>query len=273
MYSNFTCWPISEFAQSIGARNLAMLVAYFDESGTHGNKSKAVCISGFVGTSTEWARLEKPWSEHLLTLGVSTFHASECEAGTGEFFGKHRGLRESLANGLTIEIAKRNIALITTAVLVDDWNKCASHELKERFKTPYHFCFEFVMHKIDKWSRANVGGEPVALVFADQEQFKERAKIIHDLYFDSKQNFRLGSLTFAKPQCVIPLQAADLSSYEAYQWLLLKNSVRDDPINLLERRPLLKQLLLCLNDPGDAGFHDCSTLPLLKPMGMIERRD
>ena len=58
-------WPISEFAHSIGAKSLAMLVGYFDDSGTH--RGSGVCvIAGLVSNSIYWGRLELEWQ--ALTL-------------------------------------------------------------------------------------------------------------------------------------------------------------------------------------------------------------
>ena len=58
----FKGWQIQEYAYSIGAKHMAMIVAYFDESGTH-HQSKVISISGLVGTVDEWNRLEIPWKK------------------------------------------------------------------------------------------------------------------------------------------------------------------------------------------------------------------
>ncbi len=63
-----------------------MLVAYFDESGTH-DQSKVVCIAGLVGTAIEWSRIERPWEENLRTTRVPWFHANDCEEGIKLFDG------------------------------------------------------------------------------------------------------------------------------------------------------------------------------------------
>jgi hypothetical protein len=41
-----------------------MLLAYFDDSGTHGN-SEIVVMAGFVGTEEQWKIFEKAWSKKL----------------------------------------------------------------------------------------------------------------------------------------------------------------------------------------------------------------
>lgn len=158
-----------------------MLVGYFDESGVH-DSSKVVCIGGLVGSLLQWARLEKPWAEQLAVTRVSHFHAAKCEAGGDEYFGISRGLRDSLVTGLTNEIADRALFVLVAALRKDDWDVYASAELKKRFQTPYHFCFESILDFVQAWSEKRMDGEPVAVVFAEHREFKSRAAQMYELY-------------------------------------------------------------------------------------------
>ncbi len=154
-------FPILEFAYATrGTRSgvMAMLVAYFDESGTH-DRSKVVSIAGLVGDTKEWARLEAPWAENLATSRIEVFHASERQ-------GLSDGLRESLIAGLCIAIGNRDLTVIGGSLLVADWEAYAPQAMKESYHSPYHFCFEFTMQQINQWSEDHANNEPVALVFA-----------------------------------------------------------------------------------------------------------
>jgi len=61
---------------------------------------------------------------------------------------------------------------IGSAVLRQVWEQKASIAVKDRFVDPYHFCFECCMHQISEWSEKWAGGEPVALVFAEQSEYQ-----------------------------------------------------------------------------------------------------
>src|SRR5712692_10062926 len=87
-------WSIIEFSRfacGLGPEGyIAMLVAYFDESGTHGREAEVTTIAGLVGDSIEWSRLELPWKKRLAeipsNLGkITTFHATDCAGKTGDF--------------------------------------------------------------------------------------------------------------------------------------------------------------------------------------------
>jgi hypothetical protein len=88
-----TPFPVAEFAYAITGRRcayLVMLVAYFDESGTHGQASKVTSVAGLLGHSLEWSRLELPWKKRLRAIPerlgkIATFHATDCENQTEDF--------------------------------------------------------------------------------------------------------------------------------------------------------------------------------------------
>lgn len=195
-----------------------MLVAYFDESGTH-DHSKVVSICGLVGTAIEWSRLERPWRENLATARVSCFHATDCAMGRREFQGMDRPLRDALSRGLSLALADRELAIIGGAVYRDDWNQCAPKHMKDAYRDPYHLCFALALQQLSEWSDKYAGGDPVALVFARQQQFNAYSEKIHELVNGGEHYRHIGSLSFSRPECLIQLQAADHLSYENYQEL------------------------------------------------------
>src|SRR5207302_7156274 len=111
-----------------------MLAAYLDETGLHGD-SPFVAVCGLVGTTLEWSRLERPWAENLRTTRVSVFHATDCENGDEEFFGKSRGIRQSLVSGLSNALSERDLDVVVCGVAQKEWDRCASVETKQRFQT------------------------------------------------------------------------------------------------------------------------------------------
>jgi len=218
-------WPIAEFARSIGAKHLAMLVGYFDDSGTHAGSS--VCmLAGLISSTDHWDRFEHDWKARLLTRrdqGITWFHAFDCEHGFNEFKSTDRPLRESFAFGLSNVICKYadGIVGLSSAVRRDDWDMHAPEFLKERCRyEPYNFVVEHCLQQIAKWSIDQVNGEPVALVFARRRESDAVSEAIHSTYRNGEtyQLPGLGALALANPRLVVQLQAADLFAYEIFQY-------------------------------------------------------
>src|SRR5208337_1040506 len=106
-----------------------------------------------------------------------------------------------------------------------------------RFLTPYHLCFEFCMQQISKWSRSDANGESVALIFAEQREYKTNAaEALYDFYRGkSPWGNELVSLTFAPADAVPALQAAGLLSYEINRYVAGNYSRPNAPARLGER--------------------------------------
>lgn len=232
---------------------MPMVVAYFDETGTHG-PSNFTAVCGFVGTTIEWARLERPWATLLAAHGVTEFHGSKCP----------REILVPLTNALADEIAKRDLDVVVASMAKQDWDRCASAEIKARFVTPYHFCFEFMLHKVVTWSRTYAGGEPVALVFAHHQEYGTHAAEIHNEYHHSAMYPHLGSLSSGEPKELVALQAADLLSYETYRYMTRRIDGGGAEIPL---SPALTALVGMMSSHENAGLYDCENIAALKPSG------
>jgi hypothetical protein len=261
-------WNIREFAGAICGFSepnpyLAMLVAYFDESGIH-DYSKVVSVAGLLGQTRAWSRLEKPWAKNLAVPRIKDlwFHAYECEEGVKQFDGISRPIRESLVAGLTNALLDRGLAFVGGSVFREDWENCAPPEFKQRFPDPYAFCIESAVQEACRFVDHNAPGERVALVIAlpQHKLYREHVELVIDyLYHKSDLYPSLGSVTFGKPQELIPLQAADLFAFENYRYLAArwKHGKGNFPI-----RPNFKRMAES-GLPFHANFHDCDTLKTL----------
>lgn len=202
-----------------------MLVAYFDESGIHGSEAEVTTVAGFIGHTLEWADLEFVWKKKIFPN--QCFHAAECQ-------NKHKTLFVELA-GL---IAERRLIPIAGAVRRDDWNYCSSRIVKERLPTPYHAALMMAFIQALNFIKNHYPSEFLSFVFATCPQYDHYVREVHDVLInDNKHWGNIGSLSFGCPQELIPLQAADLYSYENYQELISQNTRLMPPKPI---RPALK---------------------------------
>jgi len=201
---------------------LAMLRAYFDESGTHGDAPITV-IAGFVATAEVWAALEAEWSKllsPLAELGVTWFHLVDCQHGRKQFDRVRREIREDLIANLADVVSRHDVSAVWAGVNVEEFDRLATPEFRQRFPKPYDLCFDEVVRQIWWWSRHNAQGERVPLMFAVQEEYEKRNIQAYQAWrAHPRAGELLGSLTFDFPKNVVPLQAADFIAGEtAKEW-------------------------------------------------------
>ena len=72
-----------------GQGYVAMMEAYFDESGTQGNAA-ALFVAGYLFEAEDARAFERDLHSLLCPLNITTFHAFECYARSGEFQGMGR---------------------------------------------------------------------------------------------------------------------------------------------------------------------------------------
>lgn len=218
---------IKEFARAVCGYNspdpfLAMLVAFFDESGIH-DHSTVISVGGLIGRMREWDRLEKPWRQNLERPWLPKdlwFHAYECEEGVKQFEGVDRPFRDALVNGLSIALCDRMIGYVGGAVYRSAWDNIATPKLREAYGgSPYAFCVATAMVRAADFAQKVNPGERAALVFALPDlAAKQLAIEVHDKLMGEGYP-GIGALSFSTPQELIQIQAADLIAFEIYQQL------------------------------------------------------
>lgn len=193
---------------------LAMLKAYFDESGTHGG-SHVTALAGWIGTKDAWEELEPQWIAVLAEFadrGVKTFHMTDALAQKGQFERIDIPTLNYILTQLSELLGRSKAVPISSAVVTADWDRIVKDpEFLARFPKPLDLCFENLVQNLALWARRHAGGEQVCPVFAYSREFSPRMAEIGRIY-GAQPWYRdhLGAIAFDYPDRAAPLQAADL---------------------------------------------------------------
>lgn len=203
---------------------MALLRAFFDESGLHG-KSPITGIAGFIGPSEEWEAVEVAWGAELErfreTTGhkINVYHATDCNSGEGPCFGIKNEIRESYNSSLARTlIGFTKIKGFAVSIETEAWNRLASNQFKERYKSPYQLCAENCFQQIGNYSRVVADNNPVALTFAEHNSYSRNISEVFSHYLSNKTWANIKSLSFVSPADCICLQSADMISYESFRY-------------------------------------------------------
>lgn len=211
---------ISEIARLLHGRrthwrSLALLQAFFDESGTHGTARTAV-IAGYVATEVNWDQVQARWQEVLILHGIKKFHATDFFAQEGEFHSMEMLQRESLSVGLVEAIQLGELYTISVAVDAQVYDTVTSSQFRKVFPKPYDLCFNEIIRGIDFWSEQEAQGEEVGLVFSTSDEYDDRSQETFNNWKRYSHLKTIGGLQFNRPDKVPALQCADLLANRLY---------------------------------------------------------
>ena len=198
-------------------RALALLVAYFDESGTH-ERSPITAIGGFVASKAAWEVFETDLAAVLAPYadkGVREFHMTDCLAQEGQYAFIARPHINAILWGIGRALKKAEVTAVYAAVVQDDWDEVVTDgPFRDRFPTTYALCFEEVAVQLARWSRKYGDGEPVVPIFAIADQYQEQAtNAAAAMDRSNRYAGYLSGIAFNRPQVLTPLQAADFAAH------------------------------------------------------------
>lgn len=123
---------------------------------------------------------------------------------------------------------------VSGSVLFADWDRLADPALKQRFLSPYGFCFELCLFHIQAVAREL--NEKALVVYAINEQYEARAAEVAHAYAKNMEHFdRINSCAPGRPETFVELQAADMAAYEMYHLFHSQNSPKRPQIELMPR--------------------------------------
>ncbi|MGH6949961.1 MAG: DUF3800 domain-containing protein [Vitreimonas sp.] len=200
-------------------RVLALLYAYFDESGTHASAEKTV-VAGFVGRALDWYEVQRRWREAM--QGLPTFHYTKMRGkfGYAAFNGVPQDVRGKAIERCADVLAEAPLRGVA-AGFKGDWTRAISQGdgWGIRFPSRYHFCLEACVEQIQAYAADEWDGENVALVFAEHDEYAMRAQELWRTFRGNGFWRNLSAFSYASMEAVPALQAADMIVYETYQCL------------------------------------------------------
>lgn len=276
---------ISELVNSVHPKDghdkaFAMLQAYLDESGIHGD-AHACVVAGYTGSVAAWKKFERPWCRLLKKYALSEFHAQR-------FWGfQEGGKRASPFYSWTDEradefleevfriIEDSRIAPVGAAVPAGDWT-VVPKELRHFLtggdydpnrKTPvtpgapnksYHLALGSCLVNAARHAPA---GSRVHFVLDLNNQLAPYATKLFQKYREKgsiRVRKRLGSISFETSDVALPLQAADLLAFQLYKQVGFKLVGQEQP-----RNPILERALCNLKSQQDIPLYDARGLDLV----------
>jgi hypothetical protein len=182
---------------------MALLTAYFDESGIHEGDHWCV-VAGFVGNDAQWAAFAKDWFEAIKPR--SNLHMTELR------WNQHPERIAPLLAKLGPIPYKYNLKAVGVSLKWSDYNSFVKGKVRERFTKPYQICAQScigaVLYEI-------AGSDDVYFIFDRQEGIRrEVMQTMRDFVFERVGvDSRIKGLDFIKRTSTLCLDPADYLAF------------------------------------------------------------
>jgi hypothetical protein len=197
-------------------RYLAVLIAYFDESGS--KDTPMLTMAGYLSDERRWRIFERDWQKTLKEYCAGYLHMREFAQSRGEFKGWPEWKRKAFLQKL-IWVIKSTVLFRVGAVVPckDYMETVGATDPKDTRRSPFWLCFLSCMSAVLSYCAKNDITDDVALVFDENSESSQHAVGFYSAMKslpEIKNRSQLFSLSFADDKKLTPLQAADLLAYE-----------------------------------------------------------
>lgn len=217
-----------EFASLVlGADRQGLILAlgaFFDDAGTH-DDARVVCWGGFIGTSDQWAKLDRDWKARLDNPvpqdnkpALARFHLSPCKARKGDYLGYSEANSDSLRYDFREIISQSGVVGISFAIDRVAYNLIVPVNAREFLGDAEQVCFGACFNGAYQQARQHYAREKkMHLFFDDVANAKRREKLgatAARVEQEEGSRPKIASATWADMTETRPLQAADTLATE-----------------------------------------------------------
>jgi hypothetical protein len=222
---------------------VAMLEAYFDESGSH-DGSPVLCVAGYLFEKEGAKTLDSKWRQVLERFSLPFFHMVDCAHGAEPF--------DKLSKDERIAVEKEMIALIRShtifgfAVGVDEKEYNNLFRTDNPFGTAYSYCCWTCLTAIHNWiARRAYMNHEIAYFFEAGHRDQGEANIVMQKIFNDpnlRREYRYGAHAFVAKEKVCAIQTADMLAWQHATHIKRKLRGQEEPrkdlIALIEDQPV-----------------------------------
>ena len=221
--------------------HVAVLTAYFDDSGTH-PQSPVALVAGWISPVPQWKKLIRKWEKAKTDFGFDTLHMSELIANNpkSEFADKkywNEARKEKLLKRLREIIGDHAGQGFENSVSKKDYDDLVQGENRRNMGNfRYTYAVEACLGQVEKWRAGKNISEPTEHIFdrmakgsAKEEierTFRDAENSDHSLH---RYGIYKGCHSFRDRSDVIPLQAADMLAWCAFRHDRLRMSGEEYP--------------------------------------------
>lgn len=192
---------------------VALINAYFDESGTH-DGSPVICVAGYLFKNDHCADLDSDWRGILDFYDLPYFHMVDCAHGNNPF--NKLSLEERIAaETKAIQVIRKYMThgFVITAVEAE---YCEAMGVTDPFGAAYSWCCWMCLVAVGKWAETQNYNGDIAYFFEAGHKYQSRTdRLMMSVVQGDKmrQEFRYASHTFAAKRKLRPLQTADILAW------------------------------------------------------------
>ncbi len=201
-----------------GGHLVALVEAYFDESGSHAG-SPVLAVAGYVFEKSQAMKLAEEWSAILNRYEIPYFRMVDCAHGNGPFASLSRGDRILIAANMIGLIHRRAFIGFANSVDVQAYYDLVPPNMRVA-GSAYSFCVRNILDQIGgTFRRINFTGKSAYFFEAGHESRAEADRVIDALFINPLiglvYNHGYVGHSFILKREAPPVQAADML---AWQW-------------------------------------------------------